>query len=64
MIDRNTLIDDNELETLMLLFINSDFMTFIREIFSHISKQNFKQKIIIEEQNNKEQIIMVGLVTA
>ena len=49
MIDRNTLLDDNELETLMLLFINSDFMTFIREKLSHISKQNFKQKIIIEE---------------
>ena len=49
MIDRNTLLDDNELETLMLLFINSDFMTLMRETLSYKSKQNLKQKIIIEE---------------
>ena len=64
MIDRNTLLDDNELEKFMLLFMNSDFMKFIREKLSHTIKQNFKQTIKIEEQNNKENIIMVALIKA
>ena len=52
MTDGNTLLNDNELEMLILLRINRNFMTFMREQYAHISKQNFKQTIITEEQNN------------
>ena len=52
MTDGNTLLNDNELEMLILLRINRDFMTFMQEKYAHISKQNFKQTIITEEQNN------------
>ena len=47
--DRKTFLYDDELETLMLLRINRDFMTFIRENHAHTSKQNFKETIILEE---------------
>ena len=56
MTDGNTLLNDNELEMLILLRINRDFMTFMREKYAHISKQNFKQTIITEEQNNDQVI--------
>ena len=52
MTDGNTLLNDNELEMLILLRINRDFMIFMREKYAHISKQNFKQTIITEEQKN------------
>ena len=52
MTDGNTLLDDDELEMLILLRMNRDFITSMREKYAHISKQNFKQIIITEEQNN------------
>ena len=42
MTDRNTFLDDDELEILMLLRTNSDLMMSMRETRAHISKQNFK----------------------
>ena len=54
MTDENTLLDDTELGMLLLLHINRDFITFMREKYVHISKQNFQQTIITEEQNDKE----------
>ena len=62
MTDGNTLLNDDELEMLVLLCINCDFMTFMREKYAHVSKQNFKQTIITEEQNNEEQSSMVALI--
>ena len=61
MIDRNTLLYDDELETLMLLRINRDFMTFIRENHAHTSKQNFKETSTLEEQNNEEHFTSMSL---
>ena len=52
MIDGHTLLNDIELEMLILLRINRDFVKFRQEKYVHISKQNFKQTIITEEQNN------------
>ena len=52
MTDGNTSLNENELEMLILLRINRDLMIFMQEKYAHISKQNFKQTIITEEQNN------------
>ena len=52
MIDGHTLLNDNELEMLILLHINCDFIKFMQEKYAHIRKQNFKKPIIIEAQNN------------
>ena len=49
----NNLLNDDELEIIMLLRANRDFMTFIRERHTHANKQNFKKTIIKEEQNNE-----------
>ena len=62
MTDGNTLLDDDELEKLILLRINRNFMTFMRETYAHISKQNFKETIITEEQNIEEQSSAVALI--
>ena len=62
MTDGNTLLDDDELEKLILLRINRNFMMFMREKYAHISKQNFKQTIITEEQNIEEQSSAVALI--
>ena len=56
------MLNDDELEMLVLLRINRDFMTFMREKYAHVSKQKFKQTIITEEQNNEEQSSMVALI--
>ena len=64
MIDGSTLLDDEELEKFMLLRINRDFMTSMCEKPSHVSKQNFKQTIAIEEQNVEEQSSAVSLIKA
>ena len=60
--DRNTFLDDDELEILMLIGMNRDFMKFIQRKYTQISKQNFKQTTIREEYNNEEQSSMVALV--
>ena len=62
MADGNTLLDDDELEMLISLRMNRDFIMFVQEKYARISKQNFKQTIIAEEQNNEEQSSMVALI--
>ena len=52
MIDGHTLLNYNELEILVLLCINCDFMKIMQQKYAHISKQNLKQTIITEERHN------------
>ncbi len=53
--DENTLLDDDELEILLVLRINCDFIMFIRGKYVHISKQT----IITEEQSSMVALIKV-----
>ena len=42
----NTLLDDEELEMLVILRINREFMKFMRANYSHLSRQQFNRTVV------------------
>ena len=42
----NTLLDEEELEMLVILRMNRDFMEFMREHYNHLSHQDFKMTVV------------------
>ena len=42
----NTLLDDEELEMLIILRMNSDFMTWVREVYPEVAGQQFGRTVV------------------
>ena len=47
----NTLLSDDELEMLVVLRMNREFMEFMREHYAHLGYQQFKQTTIDAREN-------------
>ena len=50
----NTLLNDDELEMLVVLRMNRDFMSFMREHYSELVKEHFKGTVIDPEAGDEE----------
>lgn len=46
MVDGNTLLSDEELEMVVVLRMNRNFMRYMRQNYNHLSKQDFAQTVI------------------
>jgi hypothetical protein len=51
MTDGNTLLGDVELEKLVVLRMNREFMEYMRNKFSHLSQQQFNMSVVSEAEN-------------
>ena len=47
MTDGNTLLKDEELENLTLLRMNKQFMKFMRQHYSHLTRQQFNRTVVM-----------------
>ena len=47
----NTLLGDEELEMLVVIRMNRDFMEFMRAYYNHVSLQQFQQTVVREADN-------------
>ena len=50
----NTLLDDAELEMLVVLRMNRDFIEFMREHYGHLIKEQFGKTVVKEEMQMEE----------
>ena len=50
----NTLLDDAELEMLVILRMNRDFMRFMRTHYNELSKDHFQRTTVDEELGDEE----------
>lgn len=50
----NTLLDDDELEMLVVLRMNRDFMQFMREHYNYMTKDHFQRTVVDEEPGDDD----------
>ena len=51
----NTMLSDDEMELLVMLRMNKDFMEFMRTHYPHVASESFKFGTILTEEENKEE---------
>jgi hypothetical protein len=51
----NTLLSDEELEMLVILRMNRDFMQFMREHYNELTKDHFQRTVVDEELGDDEE---------
>ena len=50
----NTLLSDEELEMLVILRMNRDFMQFMRKHYNELTKDHFQRTVVDEEPGDDE----------